>query len=602
MSTSYTLHFSDPANTSTIEVLGVLLGPGKNNYSTSLDLVGPGYTNYGQDTAQNFLKLLENFAGPNPPVNSIKGQLWYDTSNPNRAVLRINNGSITSNRWPTATGIYQQTSDPDLTYTSNVKTGDIWVDTKSNQLKIRNSSNNWITVGPTLDTGSSKTGPEVSVLESNTGSFYPVVLNWANGKVVEIVSYNNFTPKSVIDGFSAVRAGTNLTSRIPARYNGIAESAASLYLSPGVTLNASNVLKNRSQTSAQVHTGTFVVESIAGLFVRNPTNNESIRTYSTNTEAFISYSDVSSSAFRIGLGTGTDSVSFIRFKSNGNVGVNTLNPTSTLEVTGTGKFSGNVLISSTTEVTTPATGALVVSGGATFGKTVNVNTLTVTTGATIKEGIIVGTIGGSGTALLPATTGTYDLGSSDNYFDSIYVQNIRSGTGRIEIYGAVSTATQLEDPHTISIVGNFDTVSPASFNGTDDVEINAVANTSLITGTTLTTVTSSTQHLLICDTADPSELKHIGKLDFLSDVYSVLFQPGMIIPYTTSTLTGVVADNFLLCDGSSYYAESTVTNYLNLWNVIGNRYGDTYPYFSVPNLTTATVANGGYPIHYIIKR
>ena len=87
MANSYTLRFSDPTNTGTVEVFGTTLGPGKNNYSTSLDLVGPGYTNYGLDTAQNFLKLLENFAGPNPPINAIKGQLWYDTSNPSRKVL-----------------------------------------------------------------------------------------------------------------------------------------------------------------------------------------------------------------------------------------------------------------------------------------------------------------------------------------------------------------------------------------------------------------------------------------------------------------------------------------------------------------------------------
>jgi hypothetical protein len=94
----FTLTFSDPNNTEVIEVLGTSVGSGKNNYSTSLDLVGSGYTNYGQDISQNFLKLLENFAGPNPPINSIKGQLWYDTSNPERSVLRVNNGSNTSNR------------------------------------------------------------------------------------------------------------------------------------------------------------------------------------------------------------------------------------------------------------------------------------------------------------------------------------------------------------------------------------------------------------------------------------------------------------------------------------------------------------------------
>jgi hypothetical protein len=62
MATQYTLNFSDPSKTTTV----VINGPTKNNYSTSLDLVGPGYVAYGETIAQDFLKLLENFASPNP--------------------------------------------------------------------------------------------------------------------------------------------------------------------------------------------------------------------------------------------------------------------------------------------------------------------------------------------------------------------------------------------------------------------------------------------------------------------------------------------------------------------------------------------------------
>ena len=71
---SYTLKFSDPAKASqTINITGLPEGSGKNNYDTSLDLVGPGYVAYGQAIAQNFVKILENFSGPNPPQNAIEG-------------------------------------------------------------------------------------------------------------------------------------------------------------------------------------------------------------------------------------------------------------------------------------------------------------------------------------------------------------------------------------------------------------------------------------------------------------------------------------------------------------------------------------------------
>lgn len=51
-----------------------------NNTSTSLVLTGKGLQNYGLFQQENFLRLLENFAGPTPPPNPTVGQLWYDTT------------------------------------------------------------------------------------------------------------------------------------------------------------------------------------------------------------------------------------------------------------------------------------------------------------------------------------------------------------------------------------------------------------------------------------------------------------------------------------------------------------------------------------------
>jgi hypothetical protein len=47
---------------------------------TPLALPGKSYSSYGLPQNLNFVKLLEHFAGPTPPVNSIKGQLWFNTS------------------------------------------------------------------------------------------------------------------------------------------------------------------------------------------------------------------------------------------------------------------------------------------------------------------------------------------------------------------------------------------------------------------------------------------------------------------------------------------------------------------------------------------
>ncbi len=48
--------------------------------STDLIFVGKNYAGYGQTVNENFLKLLENFAGPRIPANPLSGQLYFDTT------------------------------------------------------------------------------------------------------------------------------------------------------------------------------------------------------------------------------------------------------------------------------------------------------------------------------------------------------------------------------------------------------------------------------------------------------------------------------------------------------------------------------------------
>ena len=599
MSTSYvyTLTFSDPTNTDVIEILGTTVGSGKNNYSTSLDLVGSGYINYGKDIAQNFVKILENFAGPNPPVNAIKGQIWYDTSNPSRSVLRVNNGQVTSNRWPAASGIYQQTNDPTVSYSQSVNIGDIWVDTNSNQLKIW-SVDGWTTVGPAIDTGGNKSGPETVSIQSNTGADFPVILNWVNGKVVEVIAYDNFTPRSVIDGFTSIKQGTNLTSRIPARYNGIAESAAGLYVSPGVIIKSTDVLKNKSPLTPQIHTGTFIVETSAavngGLRIRNPNvSGGTIQIHNLPGQGAVVDYLKTDSTLRVGVSTS----SFIRFDgSSKSVSINTATTNGTFYVYGSGNFSGDVGVATT----------LTVGGHANFSSSVTAARLSASNLSTFSGGLVVGTSTGIviESIITPAKSATYDLGTAANSFRRIYVSEIGSPEGYINIYGTVSTATQLGIAQPISIQGHIASVASVAFNGTAPVTLITTATSSLITATSVTTATTLTQALLVVDTAATTpELKQISKANFLSDLYALVFQPGMIIPFGSTSTAGtpnVIGFNdgdWLWCDGSVV----SIGTYTTLNSVLGDQYGAApIGYFKLPNMTTATVANG-YAIQYIIK-
>jgi hypothetical protein len=52
-----------------------------NDSSTSLALPGRNFASYGQLVNTNFIRSLENFASPTVPINPIRGQLWFNTTN-----------------------------------------------------------------------------------------------------------------------------------------------------------------------------------------------------------------------------------------------------------------------------------------------------------------------------------------------------------------------------------------------------------------------------------------------------------------------------------------------------------------------------------------
>lgn len=52
----------------------------KNEIVAGLSLIGYGYVNYGEQVAENFVRVAENFASRTPPANPLIGQLWYDVS------------------------------------------------------------------------------------------------------------------------------------------------------------------------------------------------------------------------------------------------------------------------------------------------------------------------------------------------------------------------------------------------------------------------------------------------------------------------------------------------------------------------------------------
>jgi len=57
----------------------IIIQEGTVDTSTAVNLVGRGVPGYGGMIAENFVRLIENFANDYPPQNPLDGQLWYDT-------------------------------------------------------------------------------------------------------------------------------------------------------------------------------------------------------------------------------------------------------------------------------------------------------------------------------------------------------------------------------------------------------------------------------------------------------------------------------------------------------------------------------------------
>jgi Phage Tail Collar Domain len=594
----YTLNFSDPTKQTQVTVPD--MPPGINTVDTSLSLVGRGYPNYGQKFAENFLHLLENFASPLPPENPIEGQLWYDTSDPHNKVLRIMDGTANAVKWPSATGIYQQSTDPNNNYT--VKNGDIWVDTAQNKLKIWDGLA-WLIVGPTGDTSDSElTGAIPEQIAAIDGNSYWVVKNYVNGDVISIVTgltTGSFTPSSVIQGFVQLKPGINMSSRIlslgSSQVYGTAQSANGLTV--GTSNYSSSEFLRKSDTSIdsngipnQVITGgvAFRPATTVGTLGKDGL----VILPQTQTTQYVQLYKNGSNGILLNNTVGGQ----LQFKVNP-TGITTDLLTSMLIDPASG-----VTVNTNTHINSNASidGSLSVISGANFSSSVSVGTNLTVTGTTIADDDV--TVSGQlyinwndgtnpilGPGILPSVDNTYDIGTSVKQFKQVYAKKI--GSTSTIFYGTlVGAASSLTNATQFAVQGQV-TATVVSFNG---IEAIVVFDTSLtsdaITSQKEINTGSSTLTLLVVDTSTSAVVTgpaKISRKNFLKDVSF----PGMITAYGSN----VAPTGWKLCDGSQY----STTAYADLFAVIGYTYGGSGLNFNVPTLTTPDSHNN--TIYYIIK-
>ena len=191
------------------------------NNTTDIKLVGKNYAGFGEIINENFVHLLESFAGASQPPRPVTGQVWYDSAN---RVIKFYDG----NRFRIAGGAEIGPNAP-----TGLATGDLWWETDGEQLYVFNGVE-FILVGPVASGGegvSQLTSAVVKDLSANDRTILKVTVN---DQVLSVVSKDEFTLNSTVNpipGFSAIKKGFNLASNVTIpgiRYWGSAENADNL--------------------------------------------------------------------------------------------------------------------------------------------------------------------------------------------------------------------------------------------------------------------------------------------------------------------------------------------------------------------------------------
>jgi hypothetical protein len=186
--------------------------------TTDLKLVGKNFSGYGEIQNENFIALLENFASANRPARPITGQLWFDSAAGRLKLYDGNPSTIFTpisilHKGPLPTGI-------NIT-TSNIKEGDLWWDTVTEQLYVYNSSQ-FVLVGPKASQSIRTEIQEDTVFDNLfvEGVSIPedhqrkILKAFVDDRVVLIISNDEFTLGSgnTIAGFDRIRRGITLVN------------------------------------------------------------------------------------------------------------------------------------------------------------------------------------------------------------------------------------------------------------------------------------------------------------------------------------------------------------------------------------------------------
>jgi len=554
---AYTVNFTNAVQKTPITVDD----NSRNTSDTSLTLIGRNEPSYGQSIAENFVHVLENFANPTSPNNPIEGQLWYDSAS-NR--LLINDSTAGAANWRPAGGVHVSATEP-----QNPIQGDIWVDTTNSQLYLF-TANQFQLVGPNFS-GGLKSGAQAEQVVDTKGVTHTIVKNYVDDKVVTIISKDQFIPKQVIEGFTELYPGINISAKdfdgngiVLNKLHASATKADALSVTqPAVeVVNANNFL--RSDITDTMN-GQLYVRNDGGVTIGS---NQIFNLEIADNNAVIKNNSVDGSIDISVFPNDTGSIeTMARFDgANKRLGINTLSPVTTLDIHGTGHFTERLTCSSTEEATDITTGSITTSGGIGVAKQLFVGGNLTTRGHfRVGEDDPVD----NATGIAPSVDDKLTIGTPSLRFKNVHSEVF---TGRLvgtmvgDVTGNVNgTSDRLVASTTFKISGHVADSTGFSFDGqTGGTEkiFNVTLTQDAIDEQIESTTTESNEDFVLVS-RDNTGLRKVQYKNFFAGAPTV--PVGGVMPYAGST----APTGYLLCDGS----EVPIASYQDLYGVIGTTYG-----------------------------
>jgi len=212
------------------------IADGTIDQSTSLKLIGKNYAGYGEIQNQNFLYLLENFAGGDEPIRPTRGQIWYDSTS-SKLKFYDKNGN-----WRTTGGAEVGGSEP-----TGLTVGDFWFNTDTDQLNAWNGSQ-FVIIGPQGVAGFGTTEVKSRTILDDGDSEHAIIEGIVDDQTVFILAKETFTLKgdtgNSIDGFNdqPIRRGLTLAYTETSTINTVDYGASADYRFYGTASSADSLI------------------------------------------------------------------------------------------------------------------------------------------------------------------------------------------------------------------------------------------------------------------------------------------------------------------------------------------------------------------------